>query len=351
MNIQPFTLRVTLTRLTGVFLASACFCVGCQNHNNNKNPDMRAGRVPGPSQQAPTYAAARDVPLDASLRAQAERELQTDFHGNDPEVRSHALEGLQKTGTAQAGQIMAALSDPAPLVRYAGCLAAGQMQLHPAHDLLLRLVDDSDPAVRVAARYGLHRIGDYRYSHDLEQLSRDPQPQVRGTTAMVLGMIGDSTGLKVLRAMRVDPHPAVRQQASAAMWQLHSTLGRDDLISRTISGYHDDEMFGFLALAEPHDRAIIQHVRVGLVSEWPEVSLVAARAMGMLGSDEGYGIAIKGAASTDPRQRLLAALAFGAIGRSDAQEELRKLLDDSDINVRIAAAEAILQLKRDFMPG
>jgi len=73
--------------------------------------------------------------------------------------------------------------------------------------------------------------------------------------------------------------------------------------------------------------------------------LVAARAMGMLGSDEGYVIAQKGATSSDANQRVLAALAFGAIGRSDTQDMLRKLLADKDANVRIAAATAILQLK------
>ena len=52
--------------------------------------------------------------------------------------------------------------------------------------------------------------------------------------------------------------------------------------------------------------------------------------MGMLGSDEGYKIAQTGAASRDARQRMLAALAFGAIGRSDAQDILRKPLSDSD---------------------
>lgn len=348
MNSNSIT-RQSLANAIVLALAAVLWTtVGCQS---NKNVDMRAGRLPGVSREAPTYAAAHDVPLDPSLRAAAAKELEADLHFNDAEIRAHAVEALQRTGTADPSQIMAALSDRDPLVRYAACLAAGQMKLSAAHDRLLHLVDDPDPAVRVTARYGLHRIGDYRYSHDLEQLSRDPQPQVRGTTAMVLGMIGDSTGLKVLRGMRTDPHPAVRQQASAAMWQLHSIQGRDDLISWTISRYPDDEMFGFLALSQPHDRTIIQHVRVGLVSDYPEVSLIAARGMGMLGSDEGYAIAIKGAASADPRQRIEAALAFGAIGRSDSQDELRRLLADTSTNVRIAAAEAILQLKPEFMAG
>jgi HEAT repeat protein len=65
----------------------------------------------------------------------------------------------------------------------------------------------------------------------------------------------------------------------------------------------------------------------------------------MVGSDEGFGVAVKASKSTDPRQRVLAALALGAIGRSDAQDTLRKLLSDGDPDVRLAAATALLQLK------
>jgi HEAT repeat protein len=139
--------------------------------------------------------------------------------------------------------------------------------------------------------------------------------------------------------------PAVRQQAAAAMWLLGSQKGMDDLIGWTLSRFPDDQMMGLLGLAEPRNRSIIQHVRNGLTTDWPDVNLTAARAMGMLGSDEGYGIAQEGAKSSDPRQRIAAALAFGAIGRSDAQDLLKSLLHDSDPNVRVAAAGAILQLK------
>jgi HEAT repeat protein len=51
-----------------------------------------------------------------------------------------------------------------------------------------------------------------------------------------------------------------------------------------------------------------------------------------------------GARETDPKLRVLAALALGAIGRTDEQPVLRDLLNDKDPDVRIAAATAILQL-------
>jgi apolipoprotein N-acyltransferase len=330
------------------FLLVACTLAGCEPAGK---PDPRTGRILPPSKPPPAYPASKDLPLDPQLRAAADQELVKSLRDSDPNVRAHAIEAVQETtGKEHAQQIVAALSDPDPLVRYAACLAVGQLKLVDAHEQLLKLADDDkDAGVRVVARFALHRIGDYRYSHDFERLSRDPEARVRGTTAMCLGMLEDPSALNVLRPMRHDVHPAVRQQTAVSMWRLGSEQGMKDLIGWTLSPYQDDQKIALLGLAAPHNRQVIQHIRVALVDPVAEVDLVAARAMGMLGCDEGYGVAQLGIKNPDPRQRVLAALAFGAIGRSDAQDLLRGALSDSNSDVRIAAAEAILQLKPHFV--
>jgi HEAT repeat protein len=83
-----------------------------------------------------------------------------------------------------------------------------------------------------------------------------------------------------------------------------------------------------------------------LTADYAEVGLVAARAMGICGSDAGYTIAAQAARGRDARQRVLAAHALGAIGRSDAQGYLADLLKDKEsADVRLSAAQALLQLK------
>jgi HEAT repeat protein len=104
-------------------------------------------------------------------------------------------------------------------------------------------------------------------------------------------------------------------------------------------------MLALLALAAPRDQRVLGHIQGQLTNDYDEVTLIAARAAGMLGSDDGYGVALKGARSGDPRQRMLAALAMGAIGRPDSQSSLSVLLRDTNQDVRISAATAILQLK------
>jgi HEAT repeat protein len=105
-------------------------------------------------------------------------------------------------------------------------------------------------------------------------------------------------------------------------------------------------MIAVLALAARNDNRVIKHLYSALTADYPEVCLVAARAMGMLGSQFGYAVASQGVASKDPRQRSLAALALGAIGRSDAQAMLGELLKDKESpDVRLSAAQALLQLR------
>ena len=77
--------------------------------------------------------------------------------------------------------------------------------------------------------------------------------------------------------------------------------------------------------------------------------MVAARAMGMLGCDEGLGVVHQHLTSQDPRERVLAALALADIGRSDSQGTLRTMEADPQPDVRIAASQAILQLKPHFV--
>lgn len=330
-----------------------CLGIGCLGGCGGAagKPDPRTGRILPPPTLPPNYPPSKDVALDPQLHAAADQQLVKSLKDADPNVRGHALEALQEaTGKEHAAQIIAALSDPEPLVRYAACFATGELRLADAHEQLLKLADDDhDAGVRVVSRFALHRIGDYRYSHDFEALSRDPQPSVRGTTAMCLGMLGDESALKILRPMRHDAYPPVRQQTAVSMWRLGSEQGMKDLIGWTLSPYQDDQKIALLGLAAPRNRLVIQHVRLALTDPVPEVALVAARAMGMLGCDEGYGVATLGLKNPDPRQRVLAAMAFGAIGRSDAQGLLRAALSDPEADVRIAAAQAILQLRPQFV--
>ncbi len=310
------------------------------------------GSKPGPAQKLapqakrpPAVPPVKQVAI-SSGQVDAAKKILLDTAGvQDSITRAHAIESMRQTDpTFFKSNILAGLDDRAGVVRLAASIAIGELKIAEAHENLLTKVDDNDPLVRVAVRFALHRLGDTTYSRGLEISARSDNRHVRGMTAMCLGMLGEQSALRVLRPMQADRDAVVRLQVAEALWRLGNAEGLENLVAGAISAYPDDQMVAFLALAQPRDTRVLEHVRAGLTADYEEVRLVAARAMGMLGKDEGYSIAITGSKNVDPRKKVLALLAFGAIGRADAIEYIEPLLTDGNADVRLSAATAVMQI-------
>jgi HEAT repeat protein len=327
--------------------------VGCAQ----ARPQVKTGQL-RPPKEPPTPPAVRNVPVNAELKTAARAEINTALASSDPFIRAHAVEAAQNSiGAADKSIYLKALKDSAPQVRFAAAMAVGRLKIAQGLDQLKQMINDEDQQVGIAVRFALHRLGNKTYSKELQVTARDPQWQIRASTAMVLGLLEEPTATRVLLPMLNDTDAPVRLQAAEALWQLKNDHGLRALVAGANSGYADDQMISLLGLAAPRDSRVLGNLRGLLTINYDyggelkgnsaEVGLVAARAVGMCGSDEGYVIAVDGTKSKDPRQRLLGALALGAIGRSDAQDYLKDLLKDRDsADVRLSAAQAILQLKQ-----
>ena len=327
--------RFYLIAMLGLALISGC---GPQQPGVKK--DFKPPKPP------PPVPVRKSVPLNPTLRDSAKAEIHTAFGSSDPVIRANAIEAVQNVPDDAQPMITQGLQDQDELVRYASAMAAGKLKLIELHDQLRDMASDPEIKVQIGVRYALHRMGDMRLSHDLEKTARDPNPRVREDTVFVLGLLGEKSAIKILTPMLMDTDADVRIGVAEALWRLGDERGLDILVAGTVSKFADTRMLCIMGLAGPKDKRVIEHIRGKLTDEWDEVTLVAARAMGELGSDEGYGVAMKYLKDTDPRRRLLAAVALGAIGRSDAQSLLSPLLlKDPEQRVRIAAASAILQLK------
>lgn len=320
---------------------------GCGDKTRNRKPEEHWVRPPKPPPAVPDP---KPTPLDEALMDKARQEIWSAVNSNDPVITVHSIEAIRQTPLSQTpeGQrvIVDGLRDSASVVRFASAMAAGELRLADAKEPLLAMTDDPSRNVRIAVRFALHRLGDTRLSHDLEKTARDPDRLVRANTVVALGLLEEKSALNILRPMlKTDRDATIRLQVAESMWRLGNQEGLESLVAASVSAYPDDQMIAFMALAGPRDTRVSEHIHGGLTADYPEVALVAARAMGMLGSDQGYGVALEGARSVDKRQRSLAALALGAIGRSDAQSVLSDLLKDQDADVRLASATALLQLR------
>jgi HEAT repeat protein len=277
-------------------------------------------------------------------------------------VRVGAVEALQAAATDTAlPWIRAALMDEHPAVRFAACAAAGMGRDRSAEAGLRKCLDDEDASVRVAALFAWHRLGDSRRTGEMPTyLFEHEDPAVRRNAALLLGLLGEAGAIKVLaRAMR-DSDQAVRQHAIEAMARLGNREARQELTFMASSGIGSEEVFAIGALAQTADPRSADTFRYKLeTATHLETKLAAARGLGLLGSDEGFELAL-GALDVrrpriddpaDPpagqilRIRQLAAAAVGAIGRDEALPALAKLLhDQSDPRVQVSAAGAILEI-------
>jgi len=340
-------LRIDYTDFMRRRLLTRSILLVCLTASGVAAQDRPTQRMPERAPQVPKAPPRVNTAIDDALRVEARRVIDEAMRSGDPVVRANATEAL-KLGVGEAGgaSIIAMLDDRDPLVRFAAAMACGELRLRDARPKLVALVDtETSTTVHVALRYALHRLGDFSRSHDLERYVQDPEPRVRANTVLALGLLGEKSAIGLLRPLERDRSPAVRLQSYEALWRLGDEGGLTSLVAMSISRFPDDQIVAVMALAQPRDQRIRQHVRGALTSEYAEVGLVASRAMGMLGSDEGYAVATNAVTSADPRQRALAAFALGAIGRTDAQPFLKKLLADAELPVRLASATAILSLK------
>src|SRR5205085_4650769 len=75
----------------------------------------------------------KDVPVDASLQAEARRTLEEAFKSPEPAPRVHAMEGIRQVmGESALPQVQQALQDGTSMVRFAGAMAAGELKLAAA---------------------------------------------------------------------------------------------------------------------------------------------------------------------------------------------------------------------------
>src|SRR5690606_9858929 len=107
------------------------------------------------------------------------------------------------------------------------------------------------------------------------------------------------SALKILQALESDPDGTVRLQVVEAEYKLGDDRAKESLAAAIVSRYADDQIFALLAFGSRPGTGVMPILRGKLTSDYDEVSLTAARALGMQGSDLGMGVALQGAETKD----------------------------------------------------
>ncbi len=282
-----------------------------------------------------------------------------------PVVRCQAVEAM-RLGAPETGLpwIRAALRDESAIVRFAACVALGELRDADSQTRIRGLLSDPNPSVQVAAIFALHRLGDPSQTHRLaDTLLYGRDAAARRNAAMVLGKLGEPGAVQILARVMNNRDEGLRLQALESMAQLGSREAMQELQFIAHSGLGAMEVLAITALGSTEDGRFIKMYRYKLqTATHIETKLAAARALGRLGSSEGLSVAMKnlkfnapqrgGAAAKDDspvaqivRTRTMAALALGAIGDLSALPALVAAMDDPyDPRVELAVALATLQI-------
>jgi HEAT repeat protein len=201
------------------------------------------------------------------------------LRSEDAEARRIAVDGIgKKVGALALPDLRTAGSDPDARVRRAAIRWLGQLEDREAVELLIRRLRDSDEAVRAAAASALARIGTGNLEERGKQALADRALAVRLAGIELLVAARTPTAQAALAALAEDPDPMVATEAAIA------------------------------------------HGGPGL----------AARALERAAAAEAWTIRA-GAAN----------LAVRAVGKPAALALARKLADDAELSVRLAAARVL----------
>lgn len=306
-----------------------------------------ASKQPARLAEPPPVPPRVETTLEPRLVERAAAEVAAAAQADDPLRRANAAEAAQHLPRGEAESLLLErLGDDDARVRFAAAMAVGGERFDsPAiRESLEQLVAGESPNARIAGLFALHRLGDTSRSQAMAEATLSSDPVLRANAAVALGLTDEPSAVDVLAPLLTDRDGNVALNAAEALWHLGDERGLEPLVIATVNQHADDNVIGTLGLSARSDPRVRQALRGKLTDDYVEVRLAAARALGRVGSDAGYGVAMAAIDKGNPLQRGLAARAFGDIGRRDAKAMLAPLLAADDANLRLAAATALLQL-------
>ena len=298
--------------------------------------------------------AAQGVDIN-DLTVQAYKIIIDSLSDNDPAIRANAIEVVAQTGQIKlVPKVQRLLEDEFSTVRFAAALAIGDLEYSFGARGLQGLFKDPDSNVKIAACYGMVKLGSVKYREVLRRAVASTDQTVRANAAFLLGKSRDTEALKLLYWAMQDKDSADKAVYQAA--ESIATLGDDRIYPKLwtmlLSVYADVRITGVRAMGALGTQDARNALIRMLSDKVLEVRLASAEQLGMLGDKEGepevmdvFNLKLTSGMEPVDRERVnvLTALAIGRIATPVLIKHLPQFLTNESKAVRIAAARAVLQ--------
>jgi HEAT repeat protein len=290
------------------------------------------------------------------LQPQAVHIIEQGLDSTDPIIRTNAIETVATTRQIQLmPRVQRLLGDDYVPVRFAAALAVGDTEYYLAKNTLQRLLRVDDENTKIAAAYALYKLGYKQYLEPIRQAATSQDQTVRANAVMLLGKAGDPNVLKLLYWAKDDDEsePKVRYQAAESIAELGDTKIVPKLWTLLVSKFVENKIIGVRAMGALGTAQAKEALLTKLDDDILEVRLSAAEQLAALGDNSGEQVVLSVfeenlTAGLDEagRERImvLTALAIGRLGTPKTIHYLPELIKDDSMPVRLAAAQAVLQI-------
>ncbi len=260
-------------------------------------------------------------------------------HALDPADRVLATQLAARAGTAEStAAVVAALSDPDPVVRRTAAAAMTTLRTPAAVGALTRSLADPQVDVRVEAVRALGMIDDDGVPPVLIGTLKDPELRVREMAAEALmrwhsppvaRQLAGSLGLPDLRRPAGD---VLAKMGQAAVEPLAEVAAGDDVEAAAAAGALLERITGASTFA------------ASLSSVDPEARLRAVRVLGAMGGSVAADALLAALSDPDARIRSRAATLLGGMGELRAVKPLRRMFLSDPVSEVAAAADSALRI-------
>jgi HEAT repeat protein len=290
------------------------------------------------------------------LRSQALGIIEQGINNPDPRIRAKAVEVVAATGQTQLmPQVQKLFGDAYVPVRFAAALAVGDMEYYLAKSDAQRLTQVEDENTKIAAAYAMYRLGYRQYLEPIRQAVKSSDQTLRANAVVLLGKAGDAGSLELLYWAKDNDNsePKVRYQATEAIAKLGDEKIMPKIWTMLVSKFGEAKIIGIKAMGALGTAQAREALLTKLDDDVLEVQLAAAEQLAMLGDNSGEQVVLNifekrltaGLdAQSQERIMVLSTLAIGRLGTPKTTRYLSKLIESESPLIRLAAAQASLQI-------
>ena len=187
----------------------------------------------------------------SSPQAEAYQIIQNALDDTNPVARVNAIEVIATTGQFQfMPNVQRLLQDEFTPVRFAAALAVGDMRYSQAKRSLNPLLKDKDVNVIIAASYAMGRLGSTEYFKVLRNAINSNDQTVRANAAFLLGKTGDKSSLDLLKSAQEDKNSI--DKVRFQILEARARLGDEEVLQKlwaiVYSAFADDRIMGIRAI-------------------------------------------------------------------------------------------------------